>query len=100
MAGALVVGFGVRALGGRLVTMYLIPLLIVFYGLLTRGLTEPHYLGLMLVISSVVLVALFMWRISRRKPGLAPVEEAQPAMTVDDVEACAPALADAHARNG
>ncbi len=89
VAGALVVGFGVRALGGRLVAMYLIPLLIVFYGLLTRGLTEPHYLGLMLVLGSVMLVALFMWRISRRKPDLAPVEEAQPVIVVEDAESSA-----------
>jgi hypothetical protein len=71
VAGALVVGYGVRVLGGRLVTIYLIPLLVIFFGLLTRGLTEPRYLGLMLVISSVLLVALFMLRVCRRKPAMA-----------------------------
>jgi hypothetical protein len=67
LAGALVVGYGVRVAGGRLVAIYLIPLLIVFYGLLTRGLTSPRYLGIMLTISGVLLVALFMWRVSRHK---------------------------------
>ena len=90
VAGALVVGFSVRVLGGRLVTVYVIPLLIIFYGLLTRGLTEPRYLGLMLVISSVMLVALFMWRISRRKPQAAIVEEAKPEMPVEEVKPTAP----------
>jgi hypothetical protein len=90
VAGALVVGYGVRVLGGRLVTVYLIPLLVIFYGLLTRGLTEPRYLGLMLVISSVALVALFMWRFSRRKPPVveqaAPGEEAKPAAPVKEIQ--------------
>jgi hypothetical protein len=82
VAGALVVGYGVRMLGGRRVTICLIPLLVVFYALLPRGLTEPRYLGLMLVMSGVILVALFMWRVSRRKPqaaiNTAPVEETKP----------------------
>lgn len=90
VAGALVVGYGVRVLGGRLVTVYLIPLLVIFYGLLTRGLTEPRYLGLMLVISSVALVALFMWRFSRRKPPVvaqaAPGEEAKPVPPVKEIK--------------
>ena len=90
VAGALVVGYGVRVLGGRLVTVYLIPLLIIFYGLLTRGLTEPRYLGLMLVISSVALAALFMWRFGRRKqPVVAqatPVEEVKPVAPVKEIK--------------
>ena len=89
VAGALVVGYGVRVLGGRLVTVYLVPLLVIFYGLLTRGLTEPRYLGLMLVISSVALVALFMWRFSRRKPPVvaqaAPAEEVKPDAPVEEI---------------
>ena len=68
VAGALVVGYVVRAIGSQMVTIYLVPLLIVFYCLLTRGLTAPRYLGMMLVISAVVLAALFMWRVSRHKP--------------------------------
>jgi predicted RNA-binding Zn-ribbon protein involved in translation (DUF1610 family) len=90
VAGALVVGYSVRVLGGRLVSIYLIPLLIVFYGLLTRGLTEPRYLGLMLVISIMVMVALLMWRLSHRKRPVsiapAPVEEAKPVTPVEQVE--------------
>jgi hypothetical protein len=88
VAGALVVGFSVRLLGGRLATIYLIPLLIIFYGLLARGLTEPRYLGLMLVISSVMLLALAMWRLSNRKRPViatpAPVEEAKPSALVQE----------------
>jgi len=57
--------------------------------LLTRGLTEPRYLGLMLVISSVALVALFMWRFSRRKPPVvaqaAPAEEVKPDAPVEEI---------------
>ncbi len=90
VAGALVVGYGVRVLGGRLVTIYLIPLLMIFYGLLTRGLTEPRYLGLMLAISSVSLVALYMWRVSRRKPQAAPAAEAKSVTQVEPVKEAAP----------
>jgi hypothetical protein len=90
VAGALVIGYSVRVVGGRLVSLYLIPLLVVFYGLLTRGLTEPRYLGLMLVISSVILLALFMWRLSNRKqPVIAaptPIEEAKPVTPVEEVK--------------
>jgi len=93
VAGALVVGYVVRAIGKQMVTIYLVPLLIVFYCLLTRGLTAPRYLGLMLVISAVVLAALFMWRVSRHKPqaaaSVAPVEEAEPT-TVAQEEQVAP----------
>jgi len=95
VAGALVVGYVVRAIGKQMVTIYLVPLLIVFYCLLTRGLTEPRYLGLMLVVSAVVLAALFMWRVSRHKPQAAataaPVEEAKPTAPVED-EQVAPAV--------
>jgi predicted RNA-binding Zn-ribbon protein involved in translation (DUF1610 family) len=77
-----------------MVTIYLVPLLMVFYCLLTRGLTAPRYLGLMLVISAVVLAALFMWRVSRHKllaaATAAPVEEAKPTTVVED-EQVAPA---------
>jgi predicted RNA-binding Zn-ribbon protein involved in translation (DUF1610 family) len=56
--------------------------------LLTRGLTAPRYLGLMLVISAVVLAALFMWRVSRHKPQAAaiaaPVEEAKPTTVAEE----------------
>lgn len=101
VAGALVIGYSVRVLGGRLVSIYLIPLLIVFYGLLTRGLTEPRYLGLMLVISSVALVALLMWRLSNRKRSVitapAPVEEARPVTPVEEVRPSAPVQADGEA---
>ncbi len=93
VAGALVVGYGVRLIGGRWVSIYLIPLLIVFYGLLTRGLTELRYLGLMLVISIVIMVTLLMWRLShRQRPGIAAVsaEEARPLTPVEQVEPCAP----------
>jgi hypothetical protein len=93
VAGALVVGYSVRTVGGRWVTIYLIPLLIVFYGLLTRGLTEPRYLGLMLVLSSVMLVALFMWRVSQRKPSeavTASVQEVQPVMLAEEIKSAVP----------
>jgi len=102
VAGALVIGYGVRVVGGRLVTIYLIPLLIVFYGLLTRGLTEPRYLGLMLVISSVLLVAVFMWRVSLHKPPYCmggkqpviaaptPIEKAQPETPIEEVAPSTP----------
>jgi len=88
VAGALVVGYVVRAIGKQMVTIYLVPLLIVFYCLLTRGLTTPRYLGLMLVVSAVVLAALYMWRVSRHKllaaATAAPVEEAKPATVVEE----------------
>jgi len=84
VAGALVVGYVVRAIGKQMVTIYLVPLLIVFYCLLTRGLTAPRYLGMMLVISAVVLAALFMWRVSRHKPQAAPVEEAKPTTVAEE----------------
>jgi len=84
VAGGLVVGYGVRVLGGQRVTIYLMPLLIVFYGLLTRGLTEPRYLGLMLVISAVLLVGLFMWRIGQRKR-VEPIQQAEQAAPVEAV---------------
>lgn len=93
VAGALVVGYGVRLIGGRLVAIYIIPLLIVFYGLLTRGLTESHYLGMMLAISGVMLVALFMWRLSCRRPPMAasaaPVEKVE-AELADEAEEAEP----------
>ncbi len=75
VAGALVVGYVVRAIGSQMVTIYLVPLLIVFYCLLTRGLTAPRYLGMMLVISAVALAALFMWRVSRHMLQASLVEE-------------------------
>ena len=88
VAGALVVGYVVRAIGSQMVTIYLVPLLIVFYCLLTRGLTAPRYLGMMLVISAVVLAALFMWRVSRHKPQAAaiaaPVEEEKPTTVAEE----------------
>jgi hypothetical protein len=90
VAGALVVGFGVRVLGGRFVAAYLVPLLIVFYGLLTRGLTEPRTLGVTLVSSAVILLALFMWRVSRRKPQAANVAEPEPPAAPAPVEERAP----------
>lgn len=81
VAGALVMGYGTRVIGKQLSAIYLIPLLVVFYGLLTRGLTAPRYLGIMLVVSSVLLVALFMWRITQSRTllavaGVGPVQEA------------------------
>ncbi|MBN1886497.1 MAG: hypothetical protein JW850_00850 [Thermoflexales bacterium] len=66
VGGLLVVGYGAWMFGGKLAAVYLLPLLIVFYGLLTRGLTESRYLGVMLVLSGVILVGLFMWRVSQR----------------------------------
>jgi predicted RNA-binding Zn-ribbon protein involved in translation (DUF1610 family) len=91
VAGTLVVGYVVRAIGKQMVTIYLVPLLIVFYCLLTRGLTAPRYLGLMLVISAVVLAALYMWRVSRHKllaaETSAPVEDEQVAPAVEETVA-------------
>lgn len=92
VGGGLVIGYGLQVLGKRLAIIYLIPLLVVFYGLLTRGLTSQRFLdfGLMVVISSIAVVALFMWRISQVRQVAAtpapvvesvtppPVQEAMP----------------------
>jgi predicted RNA-binding Zn-ribbon protein involved in translation (DUF1610 family) len=67
VGGLLVFGYGAWMFGRQLAAVYLLPLLIVFYGLLTRGLTESRYLGVMLVISGVILVGLFMWRVSQKR---------------------------------
>jgi predicted RNA-binding Zn-ribbon protein involved in translation (DUF1610 family) len=92
VAGAMVMVYGVRVFGRQLAAIYLVPLLVVFFGLMTRALTAQRFLdfGLMLVISSVALVALFMWRISQVRKLAAPVEEAV-AVAVPVVEQAPPA---------
>ncbi len=79
VAGALLIGYGVRTLGRQLAVIYLLPLIVVFYGLLSRGLTAQRFLdlGMMLVVSSVLLVALFMWRFSLRRQPITPVAPVQ-----------------------
>lgn len=102
VGGGMVIGYGLQVLGKRLAIIYLIPLLMVFYGLLTRGLTSQRFLdfGLTVVISSIVVVALFMWRISQVRQVAAapapvvesvtppPVQQARP--PIQEVKPAAP----------
>ncbi len=86
VAGAMVLAYGVRVFSKRLAAIYLVPLLVVFFGLMTRALTVERFVdfGLMLVVSGVVLVALFMWRIgqARKLMATSPEPPAGPAPVV------------------
>jgi predicted RNA-binding Zn-ribbon protein involved in translation (DUF1610 family) len=91
IAGALVLYNSKIVMGGQLAATYLVPLLIVFYGLLTGGLTSARYLGVMLAFSGVLLAGLFIWRVNQQRKllepapvqdkhaGPAPVQEARSA---------------------
>ena len=74
VCGLLAFGYGAWMFGRNLAAIYLLPLLIVFYGLLTRGLTDPRYLGMtpVIIFKSVARLAR---RSGQRNHTVVPVPE-------------------------